>query len=284
MASRGLIYDPFSDLELAREINSRHMGFVGIQPGDTVLDIGCGPGDSAEWILEHLWDGSEYRGRVVGFDIDPIAIQMAKKRLAGKPVEILDRPIAVQDLGNLGFLEQEFRIAIFANGAHYLRTDEELQGALKAIWRVTGETFALWSAFAKEAYHGNKTGGFSGRWVLKAYQLLEARLGCNLLANRAKSENLQIRGAEEYKNALEAAGFQGVESKITSFPFGPEMYQAISLFPDYVENALPLPAYPKITTEDKSSALFGAVRPVYKAMGVETIDRNYLFVKARRSR
>lgn len=284
MANRGLIYDPFSDLELAREINCRHVGFVSIQPGDTVLDIGCGPGDSAEWILEHLWDGSEHRGRVVGFDIDSVAIQMAKKRLAGKPAEILDCPTDVQDLDSLDFSEQEFRIAIFANGAHYLRTDEELQRALKAIWRVTGETFALWSAFAKEAYQGNKTGRFSGLWVLKAYQLLEARIGCNLRANRARSENLQIRGAEEYKIALEAAGFQDVESKITSFPFGPEMYQAISLFADYVENALPLPTYPKITTEDKSNALFDAVELVYRAMGVEIIDRNYLFVKAHRPR
>lgn len=276
MGSGGLVYDPFSDLDLARRINREHMRLVGIRPGGTVLDIGCGPGDSTAAILELLWDGRQYQGHVVAFDSDPKAVEMARERLAGKPVAVMQ--CAVEDLDQISFKDGEFDAAVFANGAHYLREAEQLQRALRAIRRVTGGVFALWSAFTKETYEGNRTGRFSGLWVAEAYRLLEER-GWDLKRARAKSENLQDRGGEDYILALVEAGFRDIETWVTPYPFTPEVYQAIARFADYVANALPSDDVP---IEERSEALFAAVEPAFQRLKVASIERNYLFVKGHR--
>ncbi|MDP3727344.1 MAG: class I SAM-dependent methyltransferase [bacterium] len=273
MGSGGLVYDPFSDLSLARRINREYMQLVGIQPGDAVLDIGCGPGDSTEAILGLLWDGHQYQGHVVAFDRDPKAVEMARERFAGKPVAVME--CAVENLDQIGFKDGEFDAAVFANGAHYLREAEQLMRALRAIRRVTGGVFALWSAFTRETNQGNSTGRFSGFWVLEAYRLLRKR-GYDRPRERTKSENLQDRGREDYVLAFVEAGFRDIETRVTPYPFTPDVYQAIARFADYVANALPSDDVP---IKERSEALFAAVQLAFDRLHVPSIDRNYVFVR-----
>jgi ubiquinone/menaquinone biosynthesis C-methylase UbiE len=51
---------------------------VGLQPGDTAIDVGCGPRGVIELLAERVMPG----GRVVGLDADPVHVEMAAKMAA----------------------------------------------------------------------------------------------------------------------------------------------------------------------------------------------------------
>ena len=271
---QGLTYDAFSELAVAQEINRGFVKQVGIRPGDAVLDIGCGHGNSVEKILEALRTDRGWEGQIVAIDPDPVALSFARRRFGPEhPIEFAE--CSAQDLDRLGFPDGAFDVSVFANGIHYLRSQDDFMRALRAVRRITSRTFALWSAFVKEAYVG-KTPRFAGLWVAKAYELL----GVDSKA-RSRSENLQERDAGGYVAALRQAGFSHVEHMLATFDLPPEVYEAIARFRDYVRNALPdIPSRPDITIELRSEKLFAAVRLVYERLGVAALPRNWLYVRA----
>ena len=268
-----LNYEPFAELPIAREIVRHFMAGSGIKPDDTVLDIGCGTGDSAGAILEMLKTSGGWEGRIVAIDPDPVSLAIARERLTGCPVEF--HQCTAQGLDQLGFAEETFDVSVWSNGIHYVNSPDLLAQALRNIRFLTKNGFVAWSSFVREAYVG-KTIRFSGLWVGKACELL----GVNP-KERVKSENLQERGAAEYVAALNAAGFSRIEQRLKTFDLPPEVYESISRFSDYAENAFPaIPARPDLTLPIRSRALFSAVRMIYERLGVETLPRNWLYLQA----
>lgn len=71
---------PVYDLELAlfEPIRKRAIAVLALQPGDTVLDVGCGTGLS----LPLLRQAVGARGRVVGIEQSPDMIERARQRVA----------------------------------------------------------------------------------------------------------------------------------------------------------------------------------------------------------
>ncbi|MBM7488963.1 ubiquinone/menaquinone biosynthesis C-methylase UbiE [Micromonospora luteifusca] len=63
------------------EYKQRFVDALGVQPGHTVVDIGCGPGTD----LGRLADAVQASGRVVGVDRDPQMVAEAGRRLADRP-------------------------------------------------------------------------------------------------------------------------------------------------------------------------------------------------------
>lgn len=55
------------------------LGRIGVGPGWSCLDLGCGPGG----IVEHLVRRTAGTGRVVGFDSDPVFLEHARSRIRG---------------------------------------------------------------------------------------------------------------------------------------------------------------------------------------------------------
>ncbi len=54
---------------------------VGAQPGEAVLDVGCGPGYYVQDLLEQVGDA----GSVTGVDISPAMLAIARRRVEGRP-------------------------------------------------------------------------------------------------------------------------------------------------------------------------------------------------------
>ena len=68
-----------------RAYKSRLLDLMDLRPGQTVLDIGCGPGTD----LGDLADAVTRSGRVIGLDRDPLMADHARVRHGGRPnVEI----------------------------------------------------------------------------------------------------------------------------------------------------------------------------------------------------
>jgi ubiquinone/menaquinone biosynthesis C-methylase UbiE len=97
---------------------------LGLQPGDRVLEIGCGHGVAATYALER---GAIY----VGIDRSPKMIAAARKRNPG--ADFIQGELESLDLG-----EQRFDV-VFAVWVRALRE----QPALGERWLVTGGTLRI---------------------------------------------------------------------------------------------------------------------------------------------
>lgn len=260
-------YGTYAQLPFAQSVVRWGVGKTGIRPGDTVLDIGAGTGDSTAAILEAMTFGGICHGRVVAIEPNAESLAIAEERLVGQPVRF--HRCTAGELDGLDYAPGAFRVAVWSNGIHYLTAEEELARALAAIRRVTAERFCAWSTFVKGAYEGLTT-RFAGLWVLKAYELLGIR-------REKRSENLQERGFEEYAAAFLDAGFAAASGSFERFELKPEVWEAIAAFGDYAERALP---YAAIELRERSKALVEAVRPVFNRLRVDAVPRNWLFLDA----
>jgi len=267
-------YDPFAELPLARKIIKLFTGMVGIQPNSKVLDVGAGTGESALEILEYLGSEEGCEGHITMLEPEANLLEVARTRLPERLVDCA-RGFA-QDLEKMNFPAGAFDFSVWSNGIHYVTDPATLQEVLQSIRRATKTKFSAWSTFMSDAYVG-KTARFAGLWVLTAYR----NLGIDPKTQRAKSESLQTRGAAEYVEAFKEAGFSDSRTHLETFELGPEVYQAIARFGDYVNNALPpIPDRPDITLQMRSDALVEAAVQVYERLGVQTLPRNWLYVEA----
>jgi ubiquinone/menaquinone biosynthesis C-methylase UbiE len=81
--------------ELGRAYKSLAVSELGISPGDTVLDLGCGPGAD----LPAFAEAAGREGRVIGVDNDPEAVAEAVTRAAGlAQVDVAEGDIHALDL------------------------------------------------------------------------------------------------------------------------------------------------------------------------------------------
>lgn len=94
-------YDDYAPLQEERGINHRHVRIMqwleqfGLRNGMEVLEIGCGIGTQTELLAAKLTNG-----RLLAMDISPRSIEMASKRLAGKPqVELRCGDIITLEIG-----------------------------------------------------------------------------------------------------------------------------------------------------------------------------------------
>jgi ubiquinone/menaquinone biosynthesis C-methylase UbiE len=93
--------DNFRGLEWAHAYKMRSFEYLDVQPGDSILEIGCGAGDDSLVLAQRVGP----TGRVVGVDAGADMVSEAKKRAEDSdlPVEFF-----VQDACNLEFPDNTF--------------------------------------------------------------------------------------------------------------------------------------------------------------------------------
>jgi ubiquinone/menaquinone biosynthesis C-methylase UbiE len=100
-----------------------------IQPGERVLDIGCGRG---ELVAHAALLGAE----AVGIDYAEEAVRIAEEALAGYPPEVRERAdVRLMNARSMEFDDQSFDLAFMSDIVEHLYP-HELADALRETWRV----------------------------------------------------------------------------------------------------------------------------------------------------
>lgn len=128
------LYDPLIRFAMREdEVKQRLVDQARIQPGMTVLDLGCGTGT-----LALLVKRSHPTARVVGLDVDPKVLEIARRKLAGAnaDVELREGRIEEADL-EPGSLDRVLTTLVL----HHMTTEEKLAalGAARRALRPGGE-------------------------------------------------------------------------------------------------------------------------------------------------
>jgi ubiquinone/menaquinone biosynthesis C-methylase UbiE len=102
--------------------------------GTTALDVACGPGHFAVWLLRYL--GVE---RLVGVDLSPMMVQAARDLLYQHQLNYRADVICadVRSLSQI-FPADSFDLVTFNNAAHHLPDRETVKQALEELDRVAG--------------------------------------------------------------------------------------------------------------------------------------------------
>jgi ubiquinone/menaquinone biosynthesis C-methylase UbiE len=120
---------------------------IGAQPGERILDLGCGPGFYVAELLDEVDDG----GAVVGVDISPQMLAIAARRCAGRAnVEFREGPATAVPVDDASF-DAALSVQVFEYVADTPAALAELHRALRPggrvlIWDVDWATVSWHSA------------------------------------------------------------------------------------------------------------------------------------------
>lgn len=112
----------------AKSIHQQTVELAALQPGQTVLDIGCGTGFlllEAEKVIGH-------QGTAVGLDVEPAMIEQAKRRAAKTHSHAT---FGVASIDQIPYPENSFDVAIQSLVFHHL-TEAQKEAGLVEIKRV----------------------------------------------------------------------------------------------------------------------------------------------------
>jgi len=124
----GWFHDIFSFRGKFRELRQRTAELARLQPGEQVLDVGCGTGTLAMEVARHV--GAT--GRVTGIDPSPEQIARARAKAARRNVPI---EFQIGVIEQLAFPDQTFDVVLSTLMMHHLPAPLKRQG-LAEIARV----------------------------------------------------------------------------------------------------------------------------------------------------
>lgn len=125
------VLDTLTALDFIRAYKQRTFELLSVQPGDRVLDLGCGTGDDVQ-ALARLVGPS---GRVVGVDRSETLIAEARERVQGTAL-----PVAFQvaDAYALPFPDADFDVCRADRLFHHLEHPRQAFGELLRVTRSDG--------------------------------------------------------------------------------------------------------------------------------------------------
>lgn len=135
-----------------------------IQPSDRILDVACGTGIVSRLAIEYV-DSS--MGKVVGVDINPIMLNMARRCAAGKNIEWKEGSAI-----SLPFPNESFDLVICQQGLQFFPNRIK---ALREMNRV------LVRGSNRGYYKGGDKGSSYGRLVLSAWTSIKDSPGFHIL-------------------------------------------------------------------------------------------------------
>jgi ubiquinone/menaquinone biosynthesis C-methylase UbiE len=122
--------DAVKELDAARVYRARVLELLDLQPGEAVLEVGCGTGDFAQILARQVGNS----GRVVGLDASAALVEQARERVA----ESLPLEFRVGDAHGLDFPDACFDAACSDRVFQHLQAPDRALAELVRICRPGG--------------------------------------------------------------------------------------------------------------------------------------------------
>ena len=264
-------FNAFARQPFYQEENRRLIDLVGLQPGNRVIDLACGPGEITRKILEKVRgaDGAW----ILGVDLSPETLEEARRQFTDvTDVMINFKNSRAEELSSI--ISEPVDAVVFCNAIHLVDNKPDvlagIVGALKP-----GGMFAFNSTF----YSGSivqDTDPFYRRWMMRSLRVLKSQYGLSPVKNKVIAR--QQLTPEEYRALLTEAGFTIKEERVTAIEVPIEGWLSICSFSDFVEGALP-----GVQVETASDVLRTAIRETFRDMELTFVPRNWLEIVAERS-
>ena len=260
----------FAQLEFFRAENARLVNKVGLQPGQQVVDLACGPGEVSKLILNKVRGTRE--SLVIGVDMSSQALQQARTEF----VNVRDAVVRfvqaqAEDLSQT--VKERVDAVVFCNAIHLITDKERVLREINSTLKPGG-AFAFNSTF----YNGSQlaeTDSFYRRWMMRALRIL--RNEHSLRLDREKVMARQQLTPDEYRGLLAQSGFQVSMEHVETIDVPIEGWLYISTFTDFVQGAMP-----GVPVDTGSSVLRQAIVETFEDMNLTFVKRNWLeFVATR---
>ena len=264
-------FNAFARQPFYQEENRRLINLVGLQPGNRVIDLACGPGEITRKILEKVRGADD--AWILGVDLSPETLEEARRQFTDvTDVTINFKNSRAEELSSI--ISEPVDAVVFCNAIHLVDNKPDvlagIVGALKP-----GGMFAFNSTF----YSGSivqDTDPFYRRWMMRSLRVLKSQYGLSPVKNKVVAR--QQLTAEEYRALLTEAGFTVKEERVTAIEVPIEGWLSICSFSDFVEGALP-----GVQVETASDVLRTAIRETFRDMELTFVPRNWLEIVAERS-
>lgn len=165
------------------EVTGWGLGFAGIQPGDSVLDIGCGGGAALKRMTEYVREG-----HLTGLDHSAVSVQAAsdfnRKEIEAGKMDILEASVE-----QMPFPDQSFDKIITIESFYFWPSPEENLREVFRVLKEGGRFFVICDVYKKE------------------------EMSQETLANIAQYQ-LLVCTPEEYRKIFEKAGFLDVKAHL----------------------------------------------------------------------
>ena len=265
-------FNRFARQPFYQEENTRFVNLLGLQPGQHVVDLACGPGAITRLILEKIHGA---RGSlVIGVDLSTQALQQARQDFANvRDVIVQFIEARAEDLSKV--IRQRVDAVVLCNAIHLMPNKAEVMQEAGSILKPGG-FFAFNTAF----YHGTQlpeTETFYRRWMTRSIRSLRNEYHLDLDRSARPMARQQIT-VEEYRKLLDGSGFQVRQERVEIVQVPLEGWLDICSFADFVEGALP-----GVPVATGSAILKNTVSQTFEEMKLTTVPRNWLEVVAVRS-
>ena len=216
-----------------------------VQPGEVVLDVGCGTGAATRYAAER----ADFLGRVVGLDVNAGMIEVAKSVSAAQRIEWFE-----SSAYELPFNEHEFDAVLCAQTLQFLdnrpRALSEMYRTLKPGGRLA---LSVWCARALNPYFAALVGAISEHIGVPVAAGLNAAFG--------------LADVDTVCSLLIDAGFKDVKTTVTQLDLD---LPPVSEFVPLHVSATPMAAGFQAATEQAREAV---VRQVSEQMTTYETDK-----------
>lgn len=260
-------FNAFARQPFYQEENSRLVDLIGLQTGNRVIDLACGPGEITRKILDKVRGDGAW---ILGVDMSPDTLEEAQRQFTDvTDAEVSFENSRAEDLSNI--ISEPVDSVVFCNAIHLVDNKPDVLEGIKSALKPGG-LFAFNSTF----YSGSIVEGtepFYRRWMMRSLRLLKSEHGLSPVKNKVMAR--QQLTSEEYKALLTDAGFSIRDERVIPIEVPIEGWLSICSFSDFVEGALP-----GVQIETASEVLRATIRETFRDMELSFVPRNWLEIVA----
>lgn len=260
-------FNAFARQPFYQEENSRLVDLIGLQTGNRVIDLACGPGEITRKVLDKVRGDGAW---ILGVDMSPETLEEARRQFTDvTDAEVSFENSRAEDLSNI--ISEPVDSVVFCNAIHLVDNKPDVLAGIKGALKPGG-LFAFNSTF----YSGSIVEGtepFYRRWMMRSLRLLKSEHGLSPVKNKVMAR--QQLTPEEYKALLTDAGFSIRDERVIPIEVPIEGWLSICSFSDFVEGALP-----GVQIETASEVLRATIRETFRDMELSFVPRNWLEIVA----